>query len=100
VPEPHDDPGKALYVHLASDGGIFVVRGESGEQAWIGEDELFEELAALRERGGRLLYSRDAPESDPTPALEALFLRIMDTKPPAVQLVDEPHPDALKGPGS
>ena len=24
-----------IYVHLAWDGGIFVIRGESGEQLWV-----------------------------------------------------------------
>ena len=54
----------ALYVHLAEDGGIFAVWGDTGRQAWITEGTLDLELERLKERGGELLYSRGAPDRD------------------------------------
>ena len=52
----------ALYVHLADDGGIFAVWGDTGREAWITEGTLNLELERLKERGGELLYSRGAAD--------------------------------------
>ena len=46
-----DDPDKALYVHLASDGGILLIRGDTGEQLWTDRDGLRLELEKLRSDG-------------------------------------------------
>ncbi len=90
-----DDPDRALYVHLALDGGIFIVRGRTGEQLWTDRQGLRAEVEALKERGGRLLYSRESSETEPPAHVEETFTMILDLEPPAIQLVDEPHPEAL-----
>jgi len=84
----------ALYVHLAEDGGIFAVWGDTGRQAWITEGTLDLELECLKERGGELLYSRGAPNRDPPEIVERTFRRIVETQPPSIRLLAEPHPDA------
>lgn len=94
-----DDPDKALYVHLAFDGGIFVVRGRTGEQLWTDRQGLRAEVERLKERGGLLLYSRESGETDPPAHVEETFKMIVELEPPAVQLVEEPHPEALVPPG-
>jgi hypothetical protein len=91
------DPTKALYVHLADDGAIFVLWGATGEQAWIGAPELHEELAKLRESGGRLIYTRDAGDRDPPEHVTKTFDAILEYKLP-IQLLEEPHPQALVPP--
>jgi hypothetical protein len=87
----------ALYVHLALDGGIFVIRGGSGEQLWLDRDGLEQELHAAGERGGTLLYSREHGELDPPAEVEATFVRILDYGLP-IRLLEEPHPEALLPP--
>ena len=95
---PEDDSSLALYVHLANDGAIFVIWGATGEQAWVTEAELHEELAKLRESGGRLVYSRDNAAGDPPEQVLETFKRMVDHEVP-VQLLPEPHPEALVPPG-
>jgi hypothetical protein len=87
----------ALYVHLAVDGGIFVIRG-NGEQLWVDREGLRRELEALKLRNGLLLYSREAGEADPPRHIEETFQMIMNLEPPALQLVEDPHPEALVAP--
>lgn len=91
-------PGHALYVHLAEDGGILVIRGASGEQLWVDRDVLRREIEALKERAGLLLYSREAGDREPPAHVEETFKLILDLEPPAIQLVEEPHPEALVPP--
>jgi hypothetical protein len=86
--EPIDD---VFYVHLREDGGIFVVRGDTGEQMWTTLAGLRMELERLRDIGGRLLYSRDNPERDPPGILEKVFQEIADYDF-QIQLTDDPHP--------
>jgi len=93
-----DDPDKALYVHLASDGGILVIRGASGEQLWTDREGLRAELEQLKERRGLLLYSREAGDTEPPAHVEETFKMIVDLEPAAIQLVEEPHPEALVPP--
>jgi hypothetical protein len=93
-----DDPEKALYVHLASDGGILVIRGRTGEQLWVDREGLRNEIEQLKQRRGLLLYSREAGETDPPAHVEETFRLIVDLEPPAIQLVEEPHPEALVPP--
>ena len=95
--EIDDDPRKALYVHLASDGAIFVVRGETGEQLWTDREGLRRELQRTKDRGGLLLYSREAGEREPPAHVEETFAEILDYALP-IQLVEEPHPEALVPP--
>jgi hypothetical protein len=84
----------ALYVHLADDGGIFAVWGDTGREAWITEATLERELERLKARGGDLLYSRDAPDQEPPPIVERTFRRIADAGPPSIRLLAEAHPSA------
>jgi hypothetical protein len=84
----------ALYVHLADDGGIFAVWGDTGREAWITEATLELELERLKARGGDLLYSRDAPDHEPPAIVERTFRRIADAAPPSIRLLAEAHPSA------
>jgi hypothetical protein len=95
VNENDDD---AVYVHLALDGGIFVIRGETGEQLWVDREGLQEELERVHARKGLLLYSREAPDSEPPPHVEETFRQIVASEPAAIQLIEEPHPEALLPP--
>jgi hypothetical protein len=87
---------RALYVHLASDGGIFVVRGDTGEQFWTDGEGLRDELIRTQRRRGTLVYSRENPGEDPAPHVLSMFESMMDFGLP-VQLA-EPHPAALVPP--
>jgi hypothetical protein len=93
-----NDPDKALYVHLTFDGGIFVVRGRTGEQLWTDRQGLRDEVERLKARGGLLLYSRESGETEPPAEVEETFKMIVELEPPAIQLVEEPHPEALVPP--
>ena len=96
-PGPEDDPSRALYVYLAFDGGIFVVRGETGEQLWTDREGLRKELARIRERGGRLIYGREAGDTEPPAHVEETFREILEHGLP-IQLLEEPHPEATVPP--
>ena len=85
-----------LYVHLAWDGGIFVIR-DTGEQLWVDRDGLDEELRAAKQRGDVLLYSRERGEEEPPADLVETFERIVDFELP-IKLLEEPHPEALVEP--
>jgi hypothetical protein len=89
--------GNPVYVHLAWDGGIFVIRGETGEQLWVDADGLDHELKAAKERGGVLLYSRERGDEDPPAQVEETFARIAAYELP-IKLLEEPHPEALVPP--
>jgi hypothetical protein len=86
-----------LYVHLAWDGGIFVIRGDTGEQLWVDRDGLERELRAAKERGDELLYSRERGAEEPPAELAETFQRIVDFELP-IKLLEEPHPEALVAP--
>jgi hypothetical protein len=89
-----EDVDNVLYVHLASDGGIFVVWGETGREDWIAQAQLQEELDKIGSaEDGLVLYSRDAPLEDPPEIVEGTFQEIVDRKL-RVQLVEEAHPHA------
>ena len=92
-----DDPARALYVYLALDGGIFVVRGETGEQLWTDREGLRKELERTRELGGRLLYGREAGDTEPPAHVEETFRLILEYALP-IQLLEEPHPEAVVPP--
>jgi hypothetical protein len=87
-----------LYVHLAWDGGIFVIRGDTGEQLWMDREGLDQELRAARERGDVLLYSRERGDEDPPAQVTETFRRIAEFELP-IKLLEEPHPEALVPPG-
>ena len=50
---------RATYVHLANDGGIFVIRGSTGHGAWVTRAGLLEELNTAREHSQAILLSAD-----------------------------------------
>ena len=86
-----------LYVHLAWDGGIFVIRGETGEQLWVDREGLDRELREAKERGDVLLYSRERGEEEPPAEVTETFERIVEFELP-IRLLEEPHPEALVAP--
>ena len=86
-----------LYVHLAWDGAIFVIR-DTGEQLWTDREGLDRELRAARERAVVLLYSRERGYEDPPARVTETFKRIAEFELP-IKLLDEPHPQALVDPG-
>jgi hypothetical protein len=94
----NEDSDDALYVHLASDGAIFVIRGSTGEQLWVDRNGLLRELAIINDRKGLLLYSREAGDEEPPAHTEETFNLILDSEPAAIQLIEEPHPEALVPP--
>jgi hypothetical protein len=96
VNESSDD---ALYVHLALDGAIFVIRGDTGEQLWVDREGLRRELERVRDQQGLLLYSREAGAIEPPAHVEETFRIILESEPAAIQLLEEPHPEALVPPG-
>jgi hypothetical protein len=81
-----------LYVHLADDGGIFAVRGDTGAEAWISQGLLREELGRIKAANGTILYSRDAPDRDPPPIVEDTFRLIADSGV-QIKVTAEPHPN-------
>jgi hypothetical protein len=96
-PEVDADPDRALYVHLALDGSIFIVRGETGEQLWTDREGLHRELKDTLERGGVLLYSREAGVDEPPKHVEETFRQIIEYGLP-IKLLEEPHPEATVPP--
>lgn len=88
-----------LYVHLANDGGIFTIRGDTGEEAWITRDRLRQELEKIKDANGMVLYSRDDPQNDPSEIAFEAFKLIPELELP-VQLTNEPHPSTQFGGGA
>src|SRR5262249_55825182 len=98
---PKPDPKDAVYVHLCRDGAIFVVRGATGEQLWGDGDGMRREIEDVLDRPNPvLIYSRDDPDEDPSPELEATFRLMLDAtqKKLPIQLLPEAHPQALLPP--
>jgi hypothetical protein len=96
-PAEEPDPTKALYVHLAFDGGILVIRGGTGEQVWVDRAGLDRELERTKEEGGTLIYSRDQGDTDPPEEVTRTFERIVSYRLP-IMLLEKPHPEALVPP--
>jgi hypothetical protein len=88
-PEDERDVSNVLYVHLAHDGGIFAVRGDTGAQAWIPRWLLEEELERIKAAEGTILLSWD----DDVPIVRETFELIKATGLP-VKESNEPHPNA------
>jgi hypothetical protein len=92
-----DDVEPVLYVHLAWDGAIFVIRGQTGEQLWTDRQGLHAELERTRELGGTLVYSRERAQEDPPEHLSETFGQMLEYQLP-VRLLEQPHPEALVPP--
>jgi len=90
-PENEQDVSNVLYVHLAGDGGIFAVRGDTGAQAWIPRWLLEEELERIKAADGMILLSRD--DDEPPGIVRETFELIKAVDVPMKETT-EPHPDA------
>lgn len=88
-PEDEEDVANVLYVHLARDGGIFAIRGDTGAQAWIPRRLLEEELERITAADGMILLSWD----DDIPIVRETFELIQAAGLPMKEST-EPHPDA------
>lgn len=80
-----------LYVHLADDGGLLAIDGETGRSAWVTEAELTQRLAIVAERDGGVLVSRDSNSMSMPSAM-----RIIENSGLPVVHSPEVHPDAQR----
>lgn len=91
--EDDRDVANVLYVHLARDGGIFAVRGDTGAQAWIPRWRLEEELERIKAADGTILLSRDEGDGEP-PRIVRETLDVIKASGLPLMETTEPHPDA------
>lgn len=82
-----------LYVHVADDGGLLVIDGETGRSGWVTEVELFRRIGALSEADGSVLLSRERGSRLAVTVIESIKARA--TIVPATKV----HPDAVRGGG-
>ena len=85
----------ALYVHVADDGGVLVIDGESGRSAWVVVAELVRRLEVLRAAGGSVLLSHESG----TPIAGRVLDLIRGTEALVVPS-REVHPDAVRPGGA
>ena len=88
-----DGEDRALYIHLADDGAVFLVRW-NGEQLWTDRSGLRAELETVRHTDTTILYTREDPGADPPSSVVEAFRLIRDTSLP-IKILDRPHPHAL-----
>jgi Ankyrin repeats (many copies)/Ankyrin repeat len=91
--EEERDVSNVLYVHLARDGGIFAVRGDTGAQAWIPRWRLEEELERIKAANGTILLSWEETGGEPPRIVQETFDLIKASGIPLKETT-EPHPDA------
>jgi hypothetical protein len=84
-----------LYVHVADDGGILVIEGDTGRPAWVVEAELVRRLDVLKRGGGSVLLSQGL--GSPVAASTLKLIQAVDV--PIIQS-REVHPDAVRGGGA
>jgi hypothetical protein len=90
----HDpDIADVLYVHLARDGGIYLVDGQ-GAAGWAPLAALQAHVIRLRDVGGSVLYSREAPDGAATGQQHDAFAVIAAADVPVV-IAPEAHPDTV-----
>jgi ankyrin repeat protein len=80
-----------LYVHISDDGGIFLIWGDSGREAWVTRGELVAELDKLKDISGMVLYSLD-PSKSKTPSIALDTLNLIKAYPVQMIVPREPHP--------
>jgi hypothetical protein len=85
------DIADVLYVHLARDGGIYLVDGQ-GAAGWAPLNALQAHVTRLRDAGGSVLYSRESPESEASGQQQEAFAIIAASDVPVV-IAPEAHPD-------
>jgi hypothetical protein len=84
-----------LYVHVADDGGVLVIDGDSGRPAWVVVAELARRLQALRAAGGSVLLSRERGTPLTVPVLDLVRAAGVPVVPSR-----EVHPDARRSGGA
>jgi hypothetical protein len=81
----------AVYVHVADDGGLLVIDGETGRSAWVTEAELLRRVGLQRERGGPLLLSLEHGSPLAAPVVSSIKASGIP-----VTSASEIHPDAVR----
>lgn len=61
--------------------------GGRGKRAWLTEPQLLEQLRRVHGDGGRIIYSRDHPDTPPPPRVDAVFQSIVASRPAVEDLV-------------
>jgi len=84
-----------LYVHLRSDGGIYVVRGSDGSGECVTEAALRDELGHIRAIQGEVLLTLGAPEGELPAYVKRLYDAIRASGLP-LTMARTPHPIAAK----
>src|SRR5437879_9906099 len=84
-----------LYAHVADDGGVLVIDGESGRSAWVPLSEFVRRLQVLQKTGGSLLLSQERGSPSAAPVFEAIRRAGVPTTP-SPQI----HSDAIRAGGS
>jgi len=79
-----------VYVHVAGDGGILVVDGESGLSSWVTMRDLLGKLVESW-RGRTLIVNRSEQSTLGFPVIEAILASGAD-----VMETDQVHPDAIR----
>ncbi len=82
-----------LYIHVADDGGLLVIDGETGRSAWVTVVELMRRLEDLSAAGGSVLLSREHGSR-----LASTVIELIKERVPIVS-ASEVHPDAVRGGG-
>ena len=92
--DPDRDSDEALYIHLAGNGDVLLIRGDTGEERWTDRKGLQAELDRISDRPhASLLYSREDPQVDPSDEVRETFEMVVDYELP-IQLLEDPHPTA------
>jgi uncharacterized protein len=86
---------RALYLHVADDGGVLSVDGENGRSAWLTAAALASQLDTLRSRGGSVIVS-----SEKGSPLAAEIMHIIHEAGVPVVASPDVHTDATRTGGS
>lgn len=81
----------ALYAHVADDGGLLLIDGETGRSAWVTEAELLRRVGLQRARGGALLLSLEHGSPVAAPVVSAIKASGIP-----ITAAAEVHPDAVR----
>jgi hypothetical protein len=86
--------GPVLYVHVADDGGLLAIDGESGLSAWLTLADLTDRVASLKQRGGAVLLNKEHGSAAANSALAVIAHSGVD-----VVATDSVHADAVRAGG-
>jgi ankyrin repeat protein len=70
---PTRDRGAMTYVHLAQDGRVYLLPGNTGDNRWSDAAGLADQISRVQDRHGFLMYHREDPEHEMSPAARANF---------------------------